>query len=213
MIPYLLVMFFAFSCTASEGAFKGECSDGKDNDNDGLVDCDDSGCHGLEGCTSPEGDADSDSDMDTDTDTDSDTGGEGDVDTDADSDSDADADTDADTDVSSKSRFEGEVWAVVENDWWPIEGAGLFELTILEQGESSGWGYADLSGHMAIEGEIEGQVEVDQFLGVWTVNTGANDELTLDLTGSVDSGTINLAFEESTDWMCLYGTMIGVRLE
>ena len=92
----ILAALFVCSCTATEGAFQGECSDGKDNDGDGQVDCDDSDCSGKDGCGGQEGDADTDADSDTDADGDGDADADGDSDTDADGDSDADADTDAD---------------------------------------------------------------------------------------------------------------------
>ncbi len=67
-----------------EGDEAGECTDGADNDQDGLFDCDDEGCEGSPDCQ--EGDTDTDSDTDTDTD--------------ADGDADADSDSDADTDYT-----------------------------------------------------------------------------------------------------------------
>jgi hypothetical protein len=76
-----------------EGDEPGECSDGADNDRDGLFDCDDPGCQGGPDC---EGDTDTDADADTDSDTDADA--DADTDADSDADADADADTDADTD-------------------------------------------------------------------------------------------------------------------
>jgi len=62
-----------------------QCQDGLDNDEDGLIDCDDEDCQGFVFCVDG-GDADSDSDVDTDTDTDTDT----------------DADTDTDTDTGTE---------------------------------------------------------------------------------------------------------------
>ena len=70
-----------------EGDEAGECTDGADNDQDGLFDCDDEGCQGSPDC----GEADADTDADTDSDSD--------ADSDADTDADTDADSDADTDV------------------------------------------------------------------------------------------------------------------
>ena len=81
------VLFVLAACARPEGAHPGECSDGKDNDGDGVADCDDRDCSGSPDCT--------EADTDTDSDTDSDT----DADADADADTDADADADADTDV------------------------------------------------------------------------------------------------------------------
>ena len=37
-----------------EGATPGDCSDGEDNDGDGLIDCDDDGCSGAAACDEPE---------------------------------------------------------------------------------------------------------------------------------------------------------------
>ena len=69
---------------AYEGDAAGECTDGADNDQDGLFDCDDEGCAGSPDCQ--EGDTDTDADSDSDSDSDSD----------ADADADADSDTDTD---------------------------------------------------------------------------------------------------------------------
>ena len=84
-------------CSQPEGSFAGECSDGADNDADGVIDCNDPDCYGTSECD--EADADADADADTDTDTDSDADSDADADADADSDADADADADADTDT------------------------------------------------------------------------------------------------------------------
>jgi hypothetical protein len=63
------------------------CFDGLDNDEDGLVDCDDPDCAPFCG-----GDGDGDGDSDSDADGDSDGDGDGDSDSDADADADADGD-------------------------------------------------------------------------------------------------------------------------
>ncbi len=58
------------ACTTPEGQTGGDCSDGADNDDDGLFDCLDDGCFGSPDCLGAgEGDADADTDTDTDTDT------------------------------------------------------------------------------------------------------------------------------------------------
>jgi hypothetical protein len=92
-----LLLIGLTACTLPEGRDAYDCSDGADNDGDGLFDCDDDGCSGSPDCagsdTGPDADTDADSDTDTDTDTDAD------ADADADADGDADADADADTDV------------------------------------------------------------------------------------------------------------------
>ena len=46
----LLAALLACACSATEGAFVGECSDGQDNDKDGLIDCEDDDCAGVDGC-------------------------------------------------------------------------------------------------------------------------------------------------------------------
>jgi hypothetical protein len=63
-----------------EGATEAECVDKVDNDNDGLLDCDDPGCSDVWDICGDTGDTDADADSDTDSDSDSDT----DTDTDTD---------------------------------------------------------------------------------------------------------------------------------
>lgn len=75
------------SSTEYEGDEAGECSDGADNDQDGLFDCDDDGCAGSPDCdgdtdTSDTGDTDDSGDTDTDDSGDTDTDDSGDTDTD-----------------------------------------------------------------------------------------------------------------------------------
>ena len=84
-----------------EGDEPEECSDGADNDRDGLFDCDDEGCVGAPECS----DTDTASETDSDTDTDSDTGTDSDTDTDTDSDTDPDTDTDTDSDTDTFDRY------------------------------------------------------------------------------------------------------------
>ncbi len=43
-----------------EGDAPGECSDGADNDRDGLFDCDDDDCEGSDDCDDPEDVSDDD---------------------------------------------------------------------------------------------------------------------------------------------------------
>ena len=80
--------------SATEGSNPGECSDGADNDSDGLYDCDDPDCAGAPACDQADADTDADSDSDADVD----------ADTDADADADTDADTDAGAPPSPRSR-------------------------------------------------------------------------------------------------------------
>jgi hypothetical protein len=84
------LLLFCVACFGAkpEGTFAGECSDGEDNDGDGVTDCDDSDCDGTTDCE------------ESDTDTDAD------ADTDADTDADADADADADTDLTLLGEVE-----------------------------------------------------------------------------------------------------------
>jgi hypothetical protein len=72
----LSILFLLAGCSsAPEGTFQNECSDGRDNDGDELIDCDDEDCVDAGFCgyqpsddTAEEADADVDSDIDTDTD-------------------------------------------------------------------------------------------------------------------------------------------------
>jgi hypothetical protein len=82
------------------------CSDGRDNDADGFVDCDDQDC--LAFCAGADGDADADSDGDADADADGDVDGDADADVDADADSDGDADADADADADGDGDGDGD---------------------------------------------------------------------------------------------------------
>ena len=78
-----------------EGRTAGDCSDGADNDGDGLFDCNDPGCSGSPDCVP--------ADTDTGTNTDTDTGIDTDTDRDSGSDSNGDTatDTGGDTDTNS----------------------------------------------------------------------------------------------------------------
>ena len=88
-IPFLaLTLTLLAGCSQPEGAFPGECTDGNDNDADGVTDCDDPDCFGTDECEGGEGDTDTDSDADSDTD------------------ADADADSDTDADVDSYEGYE-----------------------------------------------------------------------------------------------------------
>ena len=51
-----------------EGDGAGECSDGMDNDGDGLTDCDDDTCAGSPDCTGPNDDGDANTETDADAD-------------------------------------------------------------------------------------------------------------------------------------------------
>lgn len=55
IIKITLLMIFILSCSAkrTEGTLAGDCSDGADNDQDGLFDCDDDSCIGSSDCDLP----------------------------------------------------------------------------------------------------------------------------------------------------------------
>ncbi len=72
----------------------GECADGRDNDQDGKIDCADSGCQLYIFCTLSTSSSETDSDLDVDTDTDTDT----------DSDTDIKPDTNEDTDTNAVEK-------------------------------------------------------------------------------------------------------------
>ena len=77
VILSILLALFVSGCDDEEeeeieGDDAGECSDEADNDQDGLFDCDDDGCHGSPACDGGDADADSDVDADVDADTDAD---------------------------------------------------------------------------------------------------------------------------------------------
>lgn len=78
----VLPLALLFAC-AHEGKNPGDCTDGLDNDNDGLFDCDDDDCIGTWECDNIEKET---GDTDTETDTDTDTDADGDTDSDADTD-------------------------------------------------------------------------------------------------------------------------------
>jgi len=101
VLALVLPTLLAAACGSPEGSFPDECSDGKDNDNDGAVDCNDPDCSGKAECSEGDTDTDTDADSDTDADADADADADSDADADADSDADADADSDADADADS----------------------------------------------------------------------------------------------------------------
>jgi hypothetical protein len=169
-----------------------------------------SACHSVGGiqprdtAEPTEGDTDADADGDTDTDTD--------ADGDADGDSDADSDTDTDPVDDPQGDYHGVVWVMVDNEWWPAEGTGEFEIAIDGSGDISGYAFVDIQGHMDVDGDISGRVVDGMVVGAWTVYLGWDGEAyPMDLSGFVEDGTIHLDFEEYTDWMYVYGTMDGER--
>ena len=81
-----------------------QCQDGKDNDGDGLVDCDDPDCKGFIFCVDAEStDSNSNFDLDTDSGTDSGTDSSSDTGSDTDSETDTETDSDIDTDTSTET--------------------------------------------------------------------------------------------------------------
>ncbi len=123
----VLLLLGLVACSLPEGRNAYDCSDGADNDGDGLFDCDDDGCSGSPDCaggdTGPDTDADADADTDADTDTD--------TDADGDSDADADADADADTDID---WFSADYWGW--NLVFGVQDGGIVPVFIsgIEQG-------------------------------------------------------------------------------
>ncbi|MBN1336283.1 MAG: hypothetical protein JXB39_10005, partial [Deltaproteobacteria bacterium] len=60
-LGFFLAFLALASCgTHTEGTEPGDCSDGADNDGDGLFDCDDDGCAGSPDCEESDTDTDSD---------------------------------------------------------------------------------------------------------------------------------------------------------
>ena len=164
----LAVILLLGSCTATEGAFQGECSDGQDNDGDGLTDCEDPDCDGLDGCvyevedTGLETDADTDADSDTDTDSDSDADGDSDSDADADGDSDSDADADADSD--SDADADADTDADVDYD----------SITDIQQGSYKEDAAVLINGVVPHDETVDGFYVLDPmggaYSGIWVQN-------------------------------------------
>jgi len=103
----------------------GECADGRDNDGDEQIDCDDSECQNYVFCTLSNPGSDSDTDTDTDSDSDSDTDTNSDTGPELDTDSETESETEVVDDVmkiegivklegpSSKSSASGTLCMVV----------------------------------------------------------------------------------------------------
>jgi len=97
LLAVLLVMAGCES-QRGEGSQPQDCSDGNDNDGDGRVDCEDSGCTGAPDCSTTSDDDDSSADSDGDDDTMGDDDTAGDDDTTGDDDTADDDDTVGDDD-------------------------------------------------------------------------------------------------------------------
>jgi len=117
---FMMAMLVVAGCgdkdDAVEGQGVGDCTDGADNDADGLFDCQDDGCAASPDCAEEEADADTDSDTDSDTD----------ADTDADTDSDTDVDCDSNSLAialadGSTATIESVAWAET-NFGWRLQG-------------------------------------------------------------------------------------------
>ncbi len=176
-----------------EGDEAGECSDGADNDQNGLFDCDDEGCAGSPDCQEELGDTDTEGDTDTDAD----------ADTDTDTDADADADTDADTDVEPgpEGSYEGEMVVIIDGPDELDECLGIVMLEIAVNGEVSGG--AECHGdYNEGTGEIVGDVVEGDFHGRWLLEgTEVLSMVEPVIEGTVRHGTADLRFEESwSDW-------------
>ena len=169
------------------------------------------------GCTSVGGiqpqdtavyDADTDTDTDAYTDTDTHTHPDGDTD------AYTDADTDADVDLSPEGIYEGEVYVLADNDWWPMECWGSFELTIDEDDNAEGYAICDLD-YFTLEGVVGGEVREDEFLGWWTLyeSSHSGEEYDVELEGTVGGGEIYLDLYQDMDYFVATGTFEGTRIE
>ncbi len=148
---------------------------------------------------------------DTDTDTDTDTDADGDTDTDTD----ADADTDADVDLSPEGDYEGDVFLLAENDWYPMECNGLFELAIESSGDATGYAICELD-WFDLEGEMAGEVSENEFMGYWTINMGGHGgdrEFEIELNGTVEGGELHVDIYQDLDYFIASGTMDGALLD
>jgi hypothetical protein len=165
------------ACQQPEGYFDGECSDGSDNDGDGVTDCDDPDCNGTSECDG-ESDADTDADGDSDTDADADSDADADADADSDADADADADSDADTDTGYfdptyfswglDAGIVGGQFTTVDykgHDYPPIFFVELYEDAYLDTGDDRYscvlmWEAASAIGHSAADPWFDWQIQL-----------------------------------------------------
>ncbi len=176
-----------------EGDEAGECSDGADNDQNGLFDCDDEGCAGSPDC---------EEEID-------DTGVEGDTDTDADADSDTDADADSDTDADvddPAGLYLGEVSLLLLNSGDDGKCTGEFELEILPSGQAEGFGPCT-DGALSAGAHVFGEIRGEDFIGE-AMFEGQHpfEGLEVELQGVVADGRAELQFEEEVtadDWLVI----------
>jgi hypothetical protein len=177
-----------------EGDDAGECSDGADNDRDGLYDCDDPGCAGASSCQ--EGDTDSDADSDSDTDVDADT----------------DADADTDTDPSQAGRYEGDAEVTIETDWGGVDCPGSFELEIDTAGAASGYAECE-NGWYGFAGAIYGELEAELFEGVWVIDQHWGYAVEVSLAGSIAWGYASIDLDGEAEGAEITGCFLGERVE
>ncbi len=185
-----------------EGDEAGECSDGADNDQNGLFDCDDEGCFGSPDCeeevddTGIEGDTDTDADADTDTD----------------ADADADADSDADVDEVAGHYF-GDVSLLLLNSGDDGKCTGEFELAIESSGRAEGYGPC-VDGDFAVGAHVFGEVQGEDFFGEATFEGAYPFEgLEVEIEGVVAEGWAQLEFQRevtAADWLVI-GVFVAER--
>ncbi len=209
-------LVFALGCLGlcnreREGDDAGECSDGADNDLDGLFDCDDDECAGSPDCDEPEDSEPLDSDTPIDT---GETDTDADADADSDTDADADADADSDADADPYGLYEGVVDGVIGTDWHSMKCAGWMEIDITPDGEAEGWALCE-SQWSDLEGEVTGWAEGPDFEGTWSVTVGSwgGEDVDITLVGSVDDELIQLTYYEDASSYWLEGSFDGVRVD
>lgn len=194
----VLVGMLASACRGDdavehEGDDPGECSDGADNDLDGMFDCDDSDCSASPSCRSSDGDADADADVDGGVDADdADTVGDADADADVDDagvdadvdvdDAGVDADADVDdADVDVDTDMDGDTDADVDTGLWPCHQSDPIQLRItslhFSDPETLANGLMAVFLHSAI----------DEFLLLWLMELDLDSELLTTGAGQTDT--------------------------
>ena len=187
-----------------EGDEAGECSDGADNDQNGLFDCDDEGCAGSPDCEEETEDTDSEGDTDTDADADTDT------DTDADGDGDVDTDTDTDSEPDPAGTYQGLATIALVDGGEGEECTGEFELLVRDSGAAEGFaecagGYINTLGH--ISGEVVFGVA---FTGeIFFEGSYPFEGLEAELEGLVLDGAVRIEFTEEAGDRLVVGVLEG----
>ena len=202
---YLLLaacaLLFAWGCEGDDDDFSdgeeyegnepGECSDGADNDSDGLFDCDDPGCEGSADCPGDDDDDDDDSADDDDDDTDDDDDDDDDNDTDDDDDDDTGPggewlDLDCGTLNTCGVRAGGtlECWGLDDaGQSTPPSGSGYRNVSVGEnhgcaldnQNQAVCWGLDD-------DGQVSGLIN-QQYL---SISAGARHTCAITMNGDIE---------------------------